>query len=320
MDIKRNHSITITYLLLTIIVISTGCIKKETVTTVSSASGNGACSVGRWASTGTTGLDLKISNDIINSFNPSDTINGLNPIERMATVWNNAVGPNIVLFKVPMGTTNVSGDRPLASFYDNEFGVYFSNLWFPEVSSGALAITQFYGITRSSPTLGNYLELDHADIIINERDFHNMIVTNASASQYDLPTVILHEMGHFIGLCHETVNNSIMEPFYYGPRQTLTSFDINKIKALYLNNQNYTGALMAGGSANGSVSTASAGAAAIQALSIPKDTPVVGTVELLKNGTCAHYINGKKVFEHKSGPMYGRQWMHEFKVGTSLRF
>ncbi len=50
---------------------------------------------------------------------------------------------------------------------------------------------------------------------------------------FDLFTVLLHELGHSLGLGHSAVFGSVMEPFYAGARRTLHADDIAGIQAIY---------------------------------------------------------------------------------------
>jgi hypothetical protein len=168
-------------------------------------------------------------------------------------------------------------------FRDSTFGIYKSLNWFPDVSSQALAITQFYGYVKTDPSLGNYIDLTHADIIVNYRDYGTMLTSDLASNKiYDLPTIVLHEMGHFLGLCHETAHSSIMQPYYNSTQRALLAYDKTKINDLYTNNT--ITPMLAKSSAN--------------ALSVPSGTPIRGVVELMANGKCMHYINGKLVYEH----------------------
>lgn len=49
----------------------------------------------------------------------------------------------------------------------------------------------------------------------------------------DLATVILHELGHALGLGHSSASGAIMDPFYTGVKLTLTADDIAGIQSLY---------------------------------------------------------------------------------------
>ena len=240
----------------------------------------GSCAIGKWSS---TPLTIKMSSDFNSDFSPSDSIGGLNPLEQMAKVWNDAIGTGTKLINVPFPSTDNKTGTTLGGFRDGEFGIYKSYGWFDNVSSGALAITQFYGTMASSSTLGTYINLNHADIIFNYKDFNFTTVAGGTWGSYDLSTILLHEMGHFLGLCHESTNNSIMAPYYSGYQRTLKDYDTRKIRGLYLSNQNISSAI-----GNGTTN----------ALSLAPGTPVKGIVELMANGKCRHFINGKLVFEH----------------------
>jgi len=52
-------------------------------------------------------------------------------------------------------------------------------------------------------------------------------------TEFDLPTVLLHEIGHALGLGHSAVVGSVMEPIYATTRRTLTADDIAGIQAIY---------------------------------------------------------------------------------------
>ena len=260
---------------------------KQQVTTTQSTQAvpglNGSCNIGKWNSSKLP-LNLKISPELVQDFSDSG-IGGTNPIQLMAQVWNNAV-PSIPLFQIPLGTAASNGSATLSGFHDNELGIYKSDNWFSGVSSNALAITQFYGTVTSDGSLGTYVDLTHADIILNYHNFTSADLTyTGSAFDYDIPTIVLHEMGHFLGLCHENTATSVMAPYYLTTQRTLKPFDIAKISALYVNDQNYSSAFTAASNN-------------INALTTPVGSTVKGLVELNANGICKHYINGKLVYQH----------------------
>jgi len=51
--------------------------------------------------------------------------------------------------------------------------------------------------------------------------------------QIDIFTVLLHELGHSLGLGHSAVSGSVMEAVYGGPRRTLSADDIAGIRVIY---------------------------------------------------------------------------------------
>ncbi len=244
-----------------------------------------SCNIGKWDNVFLP-LNLKISSDFNGDFTNADLVNGLNPLEQMAKAWNDAVSTGPQLLQLPFETTSSTGPSSLNGFRDNELGIYKSFNWFSNISSNALAVTQFYGILNSNGNLGTYINLTHADIIINYRDFSPALYNSGNPFiEYDLPTIVLHEMGHFLGLCHEYYADSIMAPYYFSNQSELKSFDSHKIKELYLNNRNYSSFSAKGNNFQ-------------NALVAPIGTEVKGIIELNANGHCRHFINDKLVYEH----------------------
>ncbi|MFA6235770.1 MAG: matrixin family metalloprotease [Bacteriovorax sp.] len=268
---------------------------KQTTTSLSAAPRilPGSCNIGKWTNLASP-LNLKMSADFSTDYTNADLVGGLNPLEQMAKAWNDSVTPTTSFFQLPFAATATSGFAELSDFRDSELGIYKSFNWFPNVSSNALAITLFYGVVRSDASLGTFIDLTHADIIINYRDYAaDFTMTGNPMIDYDVPTIVLHEMGHFLGLCHENSANSIMAPYYFTTQRSLKTFDTNKIQALYLNNQNYSAMTTKSSSKIISSGMANGGAGAI-----PVGTEVKGIIELSANGHCKHFINGKLVHEH----------------------
>jgi len=267
---------------------------KQTTTSTQAASAspnfNSVATIGRWDNLPANGLNLKISTEFSADFF------GTNPLETMASNWNSALASSsLVLFKVPFSTTTKTGDDSngnLGALYDNEMGIYKSHNWFSDVSRNAIAITQYYGIVQSNATLGSYIQFSHADIIVNYRDFGSDLTMNVNPTyRYDLPTVILHEMGHFLGLYHESTSSSVMYPYYINTQRSLKTFDTNKIRALYLNSQNYS---ISAKNTLSALSTSSGPSTPV----LKDGTRVKGIVELNSDGICRHYLNGRLQFTH----------------------
>jgi predicted Zn-dependent protease len=256
--------------------------KKETTTTrsVASLNGGGKCLIGRWPNVALP-LTIKMSPEFTGDYNNSHLVGGLNPLEQMAQVWNTSVAPKI-LITTPFPVAAATGFAATNSFNDSEIGIYKSHTWFSNVKS-ALAITQFYGNIQETAGLGRHIGLTHADIIVNYRDYgSNITMTNHPMFEFDLPTIMLHEFGHLLGMCHQTEEDSIMNPYYITTRRSLEAYDVEHVNDIYVD-----------GIISGLTTTNT------NALSAPVGSKVSGVIELHADGKCVHYMNGKKTTEHQ---------------------
>lgn len=208
--------------------------------------------------------------------------NGHNIIEQMENQWNLA-DPARTYFDVNTLYTNTNLNyTDLNDYLDGEIGIYKSTNWFSFIGAGVLAVTSYIGENR-----GSYILLNHADIIMNYRDYS---FTNdaSNAFNYDLPSVMLHELGHMIGLKHagSSVIPSVMQPTLGAAdsKRAVTPYDISYITSNYNNISALTAAPLAL-TANGS--------------SAP--TYIHGYIELRADGECRHYQAGKLVETHLHG-------------------
>ncbi|MFH1380118.1 MAG: matrixin family metalloprotease [bacterium] len=60
------------------------------------------------------------------------------------------------------------------------------------------------------------------------------------ASGFDLMTVAIHEAGHVLGLGHETTEEAIMQPIYFGVNQQLFEDDIEGVSSLYPGSKSFS--------------------------------------------------------------------------------
>jgi hypothetical protein len=216
-------------------------------------------------------LNVKISDE----FNTSEITN----LRSMATQWETAVDDEVNFFTTTDSTviTHASMD---AYGHDNEFGVYKTYVPMAGLPSGALAVTQTWGYAA-----GGFIDMTHADIIVNYFDFG--FSDDFTFGTYDLPTVVLHELGHFLGLDHvsDYSIDSVMHPSISSLTVARTTFDIDKT-----NIKNHYGISSASSAVIGS-------SMAMGGPPIP-DGPVRIIFELRPDGSCTHTVNGKKHHSH----------------------
>ena len=128
-------------------------------------------------------LELKLSADFSNE--------EILAIQSISTGWNTIFEGQFTLFSINETTTNKDYSN-VSDYQDTEFGVYKSYHWPADFPPGALAITQISGVRKNEGTPDEYLEISHADVILNysRKDF--IFSTDHHAGTFDLKTVVLH--------------------------------------------------------------------------------------------------------------------------------
>ena len=233
-------------------------------------------------------LNLGTSQSFLNDFQAQGAFdgNGRHPFERMAKEWDDAFTDIDFLVETNSADLADPGYTDLNQYRDSTFGIYKSTNWFPQVSSSALAITQFFGVRKIDSNGKEYLELTHADIIFNYRDWTFSLDTNDIGS-YDLMTVALHEMGHFLGLPHEDnwATLAVMQPYLskFESHRTPYSADVNALMDLY---QDVSSAPL--------IMEKSAFSGGHR----DQSEEIGGYYELRADGECRHYVQGELIDIH----------------------
>lgn len=100
-----------------------------------------------------------------------------------------------------------------------------------ELNSSSLVAHAFQPGTETVYGLGGTLAGDlHLDV---NRNWVDDPLAGPSSTRFDIYTIVLHEMGHALGLGHSTVRGSVMENAYRGAKRELTPDDVAAIQTLY---------------------------------------------------------------------------------------
>lgn len=208
-------------------------------------------------------------------------------INSMVSKWNAESPASTNLFAINSLSGNDSGKTKVDDYYDGKLGIYTVGNEISDMPSGALAITTISGVQKT-----DYIKIIHADILVNTGDWSFTTDENDN-TKYDLPSVILHELGHFAGLSHtlDSKEESVMQPSISKSQvnRDLFQYDIDNIRSHYDIFFGSTSALMA--DVGDGVQVSEAIVAEEDRLSI--------VLELRPDGLCNHYTNGKKTHSHK---------------------
>ncbi len=155
----------------------------------------------------------------------------MNEIRTSSNSWDTALNSSVTLMDNSGTTTSKSND--LRSYQDGVMGIYKIYSWPSDLPDSALAVTQLFGTRRNIGSSDEYIQINHADILVNYDSSFEYYTTYG----YDLQSVITHEMGHFLGLLHEnsSPSQSVMFPSIsrWTPNREPKDNDIASLRNLY---------------------------------------------------------------------------------------
>ncbi len=220
---------------------------------------------------------FKISED----FSSSELAN----IQSVTVAWESAVQNKKNFFNDTERTPEISSPNLNLDAIgdDNINGIYKITSWPLGLSSGALAVTQIFGRRLNIGAANEYVRIEHADILINENLYDFRTGDTGRSNSYDLRTVVLHELGHFLGLSHKYGNTVMVPSITSGTNiRTPTSIDATDMADKYsITLGTGTGAAVMAGKR-------------IDYSSSPSDQgqPIKLIIELMADGECVHKENG----------------------------
>ncbi len=169
-------------------------------------------------------ISMKISNNIdLRSQTVAQA--GLDEWERAA---------NIDFFSDLVSVPNLNFTKLSDYYYRDKYinGIYLAEGPVEDLQAPNLAVTQIIFYTNTDDPRKPYFQILHTDIVLNGHDYEFTSSPFDNGSYY-LLTLILHEVGHVLGLGHEA--EGIMYPSMstLDKQETLTLFDENLIKEKY---------------------------------------------------------------------------------------
>lgn len=141
----------------------------------------------------------------------------INAIAAMGEQWKTSMENKKTFFNTSMMSSLDSEQTNIDNLFDDMLGIYKVYDWPEDLSPGSLGVTQIFGYRYNIGKPNEFVDIVHADILLNYDNFQFHSDLNTSKVGYDMRTVLIHEMGHFLGLKHipqeEDRNSSVMYPY-----------------------------------------------------------------------------------------------------------
>ncbi len=138
-------------------------------------------------------------------------------LQKAIYIWNESVSHNI--FNIDVSKISNSSEPQK----DNKNLIYWKTDWYSDDTRNAT--TLMYAESNN---------IKEADILLNAK---NYVFSAGSPSQYetDLTSVLIHELGHVLGLDHSNSEDSVMQPLLSDgeERLTISSSDIANVQCMY---------------------------------------------------------------------------------------
>ena len=138
-------------------------------------------------------------------------------IQNAADTWNKALGRELIKIG---GLTASNGPAQ-----DGTNIIYFLDTWESDRSNEQARTTVYWSSNR----------IYEADIRVNQKDFDFFWGDDPVANRVDVQSLVLHEMGHLLGLAHDTTPKSVMAaslPSAY-LRRDLSTVNVSSISCEY---------------------------------------------------------------------------------------